>query len=182
MTKEMSQKEQRLVLNYFKTIRNAAIFIKDYFHNKTLHYKSETHNFSLKILNTNLMHLCGLQYDSGAKAFFKDAVDNKLRIVKIKIKTDNTTLLKLQVLSELVKLTTSEITLCPASVLGEVRYHFAIRTNKKILMVALNSTESDYLVPISLINLTTMKHDPKGEKVKSIFVEDHICKTTTRII
>ncbi|MDD2575193.1 MAG: PBECR4 domain-containing protein [Acholeplasmataceae bacterium] len=172
--KKPTTKEQIKILTYFQSIHKIAKFINENFHRKTLHYKSASYEFSLNITKNNLMHLCGIDYIGGSRAFFDDSLDNKLSIDKIGIKTDDTTLLKLEVLSELDNITTKNVLLCPSNTLGQVRYHFAIRTNKKILMVALNEVGNDgKYVPISLINLRTIKNNPKGERVLSITCEDH---------
>ncbi|MBC1935919.1 hypothetical protein HCA69_06030 [Listeria grandensis] len=138
-------------------------FFKEHFVNKRVIYfykeKHEIKQFSIYMVKTNFMHLCGVKYRGGAASFYHDIQNKTLRIDDIETKSDGTTTQKLQVLPLLHELLNKHVKVCSQGHYLRLTYDKAIRSNKSILAITLKYASTDKYVPTSLLNLRNGKYD-----------------------
>lgn len=120
---------------------------------------------------SNFMHLCGLYYSRGAKNFFLDCLDNKLKVSSVLVKKDGTTFQKLAILNSITELTSPHVRLTGSGRYLYLEFDYALRTRKQILALTLIDT-SKKIVPQSLLNLKKTREFPKGESVIKIYAVD----------
>lgn len=166
----MSTKETDQIKKYLKAIYTAAAILQDNFVDKKVVYVGEQSTVAIIFSATNFMHLCGIDYRRGTHLFFQDALDKKLSLQDINIKSDGTTFQKLQVVGSIDLLLNRNISIVGRGVYSSLKYDSAIRTRRKILALSLKQNGLSY-VPISLLNLSS-KEIGSGQKVTCIFSED----------
>ena len=66
-----------------------------------MYYETEIESVELHFSPTNFSHLCGVDYRKGAGSFFDDCLNRHVIIDELKIKKDETTIQKLQVLGSI---------------------------------------------------------------------------------
>lgn len=160
-------KEQAKLGRYIDIIEDAAKFFNNYFVNKKVIYSTATQNISIIFKRANFMHLCGIRYSDGATEFFNAAMSGKLDLLKMNVKSDGTTFLKLSLLKSVNFLLSSEISLTEGAIYLNLHFDKALRTKKQIF--ALTLINNDYIfIPQSLLNLKGMNEFPHGDKVISI--------------
>lgn len=168
--KRMSIKETTQITRQLNAIYKAAHLLQEHFVDKKVSFVGEVSTVAIIFSTTNFMHLCGIDYRRGTHLFFQDALDRKINLQDIQIKTDGTTFQKLQVIGSLDLLLGKHISIVGRGVYSSLRYDAAIRTRKKILDLSLKQNGLIY-IPISLVNLSSKEIGP-GQKVTGIFSED----------
>lgn len=149
---------------YIPHIHHAAQFFNEHFVNKYVIYSTKNHEITIRFIRSNFMHLCGIKYQLGARKFFDDALENKLKKDRMLIKNDGTTYLKLSLLKDISSLITENISLTGNATYLHLKFDHALRTKRQIL--ALTLLNEDFLfIPISLLNLTSIQNFPNGSPI-----------------
>ena len=168
----MSFNEKQRIERYLTKINCAAQQFKNKFLNKKIIYFTPKNKIEMTCSSTNFMHLCGIWYkDFGAQAFYRAALHNKIILDKVWVKKDYSTFEKLQVIDQLDKLISENVSLIHSGRFLYLQYDYAVRTRKKILaltLIDINSIE----VPQSLLNLKRVNNLEKGEKILKIEIDD----------
>lgn len=159
--------EQERLKKYINDIENAALFFENHFINKEVVYSTDEENISIIFKRSNFMHLCGIKYDDGAREFFYAAINNRLDINKIKVKSDGTTFLKLSLLKSINFLLSSEITLTDNAIYLNIAFDKALKTKKQVFALTLINNNHSF-IPQSLLNLKNINDFPNGKVIKSI--------------
>ncbi|MBM1154228.1 hypothetical protein JQC73_15455, partial [Enterococcus durans] len=97
----MSIKETTQITRQLNAIYKAAHLLQEHFVDKKVSFVGEVSTVAIIFSTTNFMHLCGIDYRRGTHLFFQDALDRKINLQDIQIKTDGTTFQKLQVIGSL---------------------------------------------------------------------------------
>lgn len=159
--------EQERLKKYINDIENAALFFENHFINKEVVYSTDEENISIIFKRSNFMHLCGVKYDDGAREFFYAAINNRLDINKIKVKSDGTTFLKLSLLKSINFLLSSEITLTDNAIYLNIAFDKALKTKNQVFALTLINN-NHLFIPQSLLNLKNINDFPNGKVIKSI--------------
>lgn len=188
-TKDQWSDYEKLDINKHRSIhenmgiyKTSLQYLKDNFIGKKVVYVYGDNELVLNIQKADFPHMCGIMYKQGKKDFIKHVESNKLNLNLIYVKKDGTTELKLQVLNSLKYLLTSGVHICREDKSIKLEYDLAVRTNKKILALALVRTRENNYSPISLINLNTRDMGNKLAKVDSIYTVDYITKEKVIIV
>lgn len=163
-----STNNNQRVKQYYDTLHEVALFLKDNFVNRKVTYCTDNDKIDLSFKRTNYMHLCGIEYKDGASKFFKDCLNKRLVVEKIVVKDDGTTFQKLQVLSSVKELLSSHVCLTSRGVYLHLSFDYALRTRKQILALTLLDQVTE-VVPQSLLALKNMKQFAKGDPVRAIY-------------
>lgn len=109
----------------------------------------------LNLSKKNLMHLCGLKYDNGARQFYQGIKSDKLNWSKIWIKDDGTTFQKLAVIDniDLLNGLNAKISIGKGNKFAVLQYNNLIRSGEDILALAITRDDNNEGIPISLLNL-----------------------------
>ena len=154
----------RVINKYLPDIKLACNFVNDNLINRLIKYASENYTYDMIFNKSNFMHLCGVKYEKGASDFFRDILDDKLELDKIQIKDDGSTIVKLQIISNLQYLFDKNIFLGPSGRIGYTTYDGVIE--HKVMVLLLKRAKSVY-VPNSILNKTRSSR-VVTERVKSI--------------
>jgi hypothetical protein len=165
--KRMNQNELIKYMHYQDDLQKAAKFFKEQFIGKIVVFESEHYEVEINFIASNFMHMCGMDYEYGASAFFQRAMKKKLDKNKLYIKKDESTWQKLQVLGSVDYILTKNTSISGRGNFLKLQYELAVRTKKRILAIPLVRNHDTYR-PLSLLNLHT-KDIPAGEPVKRIY-------------
>lgn len=163
--------EYNKIVQSIPLLNKIANYFKDYFFGKKVVYCTSNQKVAVYFSESNFMHLCGLYYSRGAKKFFLDCLDNKLKVSSVLVKKDGTTFQKLAILNSITELTSPHVRLTGSGRYLYLEFDYALRTKKQILALTLIDT-SKKIVPQSLLNLKKKREFPKGESVIKIYAVD----------
>ena len=163
--------EYNKIVQSIQLLNKIANYFKDYFFGKKVVYCTSNQKIAVYFSESNFMHLCGLYYSRGAKNFFLDCLDNKLKVSSVLVKKDGTTFQKLAILNSITELTSPHVRLTGSGRYLYLEFDYALRTRKQILALTLIDT-SKKIVPQSLLNLKKTREFPKGESVIKIYAVD----------
>ena len=163
--------EYNKIVQSIPLLNKIANYFKDYFFGKKVVYCTSNQKVAVYFSESNFMHLCGLYYSRGAKNFFLDCLDNKLKVSSVLVKKDGTTFQKLAILNSITELTSPHVRLTGSGRYLYLEFDYALRTRKQILALTLIDT-SKKIVPQSLLNLKKTREFPKGESVIKIYAVD----------
>ena len=163
--------EYNKIVQSIPLLNKIANYFKDYFFGKKVVYCTSNQKVAVYFSESNFMHLCGLYYSRGAKNFFLDCLDNKLKVSSVLVKKDGTTFQKLAILNSITELTSPHVRLTGSGRYLYLEFDYALRTKKQILALTLIDT-SKKIVPQSLLNLKKKREFPKGESVIKIYAVD----------
>ena len=163
--------EYNKIVQSIPLLNKIANYFKDNFIGKKVVYCTRNQKVSVYFSESNFMHLCGLYYSRGAKNFFLDCLDNKLKVSSVLVKKDGTTFQKLAILNSITELTSPHVRLTGSGRYLYLEFDYALRTRKQILALTLIDT-SKKIVPQSLLNLKKTREFPKGESVIKIYAVD----------
>lgn len=151
-------------------IVETAQFIYNNLINKVVTYTFDNNQKKviLEFKQYNYMHLCGIRYDNGASAFFKDARKKNLHLNGINI--TSYTIQKLMVIRGLTILLNEGIQATGRGAQQNFTYEKSLlKTNWFQLAI---TYPNNYGVPQSLLNLKSEPVEPKTYKVEHILVSD----------
>ena len=162
------------LLAELKIARKVAISLR---HDQVLShyvvYQTDVTRVQLQFLPRNFMHLCGLNYDRGARTFFRDLINNHLDLEKVWIRKDRTTFQKLSVISVLPNLFSKNVRLVGRGEYLYLSYDYAVRTRPAIIGLALRYNQRTHnCYPVSLLNLKLEKNFPKGDRVLEFVIQN----------
>lgn len=155
---------------YIPDIVETAQFIYNNLIGKVVTYKydHDKKSVTLEFKQFNYMHLCGIRYDKGASAFFRDARKKHLSLNQMNI--TSYTIQKLMVIKGLTTLLNEGIQATGQGTLQNLTYEKSLlRTGWFQLAL---TYPSSYGVPESLLNLSTEQVTPKTYKVDHISFSD----------
>ena len=166
--KKPNPKELKALHEFVVCLHEAATFFKDHFVGKIMCYETSAKKVEVQFISTNFMHLCGINYERGAKRFFEDCLDDRILINSIRVKCDGTTIQKLKVLRNISELIGNNLRVTDSGDGLKISFDYAIRTRKQIFALALVNKRTR-VIPISLLNLKSRNFFPSGDLVESIY-------------
>lgn len=166
--KKPNPKELKALHEFVVCLHEAATFFKDHFVGKIMCYETSVKKVEVQFISTNFMHLCGINYERGAKRFFEDCLDDRILINSIRVKCDGTTIQKLKVLRNISELIGNNLRVTDSGDGLKISFDYAIRTRKQIFALALVNKRTR-VIPISLLNLKSRNFFPSGDLVESIY-------------
>lgn len=169
--KRPNSKELMALYEFMICLHEAAVFFKEHFVGKTMCYETSTKKVEVQFMSTNFMHLCGINYEYGAKRFFKDCLDGRINVNLIRIKGDGTTIQKLKVLRNVSELIGDNLRVTDGGDGLKISFDYSIRTRKQIFALAL-VVKQTRLIPVSLLNLKSRNFFPSGDLVEAIYSVD----------
>ena len=107
--KRMNRNEEKWLVANFNLLRDLAKFFKEHYIGKHVISESEGLKVTVKMVKSNFMHLCGIWYRFGAKKFFNNLLEGKVKIQYVFVKKDGLTSQKMEVMSDLYKLLSNGI-------------------------------------------------------------------------
>ena len=171
--RKMKLKESIKLMSYFDELRHTASFLRNNITNKKILYVSDDREICLIFKESNFMHLTGIKYIDGPKVFFNACIGGRLDIDKVRVKVDNTTFLKLDVIGSIKDMLSIEsVRLTSDGKIGQVYYDAGIRSNKMIYFISLKEKEQIY-IPTSLIHTYYISERIPSEIVRRIDVFDY---------
>ena len=90
--KKPNPKELKALYEFVVCLHEAAAFFKEHFVGKIMCYETSAKKVEVQFISTNFMHLCGIDYERGAKRFFEDCLDDCIQVNSIRVKCDGTTI------------------------------------------------------------------------------------------
>ena len=166
--KKPNPKELKALHEFVVCLHEAATFFKDHFVGKIMCYETSAKKVEVQFISTNFMHLCGIDYERGAKRFFEDCLDDRIQVNSIRVKCDGTTIQKLKVLWNMSELNGNNLRVTDSGDGLKISFDYAIRTRKQIFALALVNKRTR-MIPISLLNLKSRNFFPSGDLVESIY-------------
>lgn len=166
--KKPNPKELKALYEFVVCLHEAATFFKNHFVGKIMCYETSAKKVEVQFISTNFMHLCGIDYEHGAKRFFEDCLDDCIQVNSIRIKCDGTTIQKLKVLWNISELIGNNLRVTDSGDGLKISFDYAIRTRKQIFALALVNKRTR-VIPISLLNLKSRNFFPSGDLVESIY-------------
>lgn len=166
--KKPNPKELKALYESVVCLHEAATFFKDHFVGKIMCYETSAKKVEVQFISTNFMHLCGIDYERGAKRFFEDCLDDRILVNSIRVKCDGTTIQKLKVLRNISELIGNNLRVTDSGDGLKISFDYAIRTRKQIFALALVNKRTR-VIPISLLNLKSRNFFPSGDLVESIY-------------
>lgn len=152
--------------DYKKRIVDVAKVYNDKFNNIRITYTYRDKTNCRKIItllakDSNFMHLCGIESycnedcnrSKNAGKFFRDCLDDCLRVENIWYSSLNKVDMKLRILGKLEKLLEKGVCICGYGKFEQLSFENAVRTNESILAL----TIMDNGKPNSIIDLRTNK-------------------------
>ena len=166
--KKPNPKELKALYEFVVCLHEVAAFFKEHFVGKIMCYETSAKKVEVQFISTNFMHLCGIDYERGAKRFFEDCLDDRIRVNSIRVKCDGTTIQKLKVLWNISELIGNNLRVTDSGDGLKISFDYAIRTRKQIFALALVNKRTR-VIPISLLNLKSRNFFPSGDLVESIY-------------
>lgn len=166
--KKPNPKELKALHEFVVCLHEGATFFKDHFVGKIMCYETSAKKVEVQFISTNFMHLCGIDYDRGAKRFFEDCLDDRILVNSIRVKCDGTTIQKLKVLRNISELINNNLRVTDSGDGLKISFDYAIRTRKQIFALALVNKRTR-VIPISLLNLKSRNFFLSGDLVESIY-------------
>ncbi|MFZ7129768.1 PBECR4 domain-containing protein [Avibacterium avium] len=174
----MANNQQERLKKYINDIYQIADFLQRTFINKEVVYKTKHVEISIYFRKSNFMHLCGIKYKEGAKAFFESALSKSIDLSKVEVKDDGTTFIKLKLLKYIPLIITDKATLSTEhSLYLHLSFDAAIKAkqNKNQFAITLINDNAKF-IPNSLLNTSKINQFPVGDKIIEIYSLDYHSK------
>lgn len=144
---------------YLPNVRKALDLTKKHFIGKMKTYVYVINNRDVQALSVlfqrkHFMHLCGVEYPTGANGFVSDLQRKKLKLQNLYIKEDGSTFQKLEVIDQIALLDTLDTKVSIGNKRVNIQYDNLLRTKANILGIAVKADNNGINFPLSLLNLS----------------------------
>lgn len=167
----LSIKEYREFMKYEKILYQSVDYIQGNLIDKDITIETNRTKLNLNFRGMNVPHLFGLYQPGGSSRLWADLKKHSLRVDKIYVKRDRSTLLKISAMQSIQELFEGECRLTKSGVYQKVRFERGLRTSKLILMVGFDHDGNGVAYPKTALNLKRLNVE-KGEIVKTIYTQD----------